>query len=418
MRRNLSKALRTTLSIVPLATLAFFATPAQADRRVDRADGDARNSSLWRERETYKADDSVLRRKAAIAQSGGRIRIDSTAGKGGGAAYVTNYKVDWTDGFTVTFENEFMGASTGSTTRHAFTGVGFGFETPSQYDPTLGFQSGVQIEIRQSKVGRRMQIVARRDGARKKWSNTIALPVGAHDFRVEWITHPTARTATIRVYDADNPSTPMLQLAGIEQVFSGLQSKGMYMSLFGYSKNNLAFSSSFDDFDFSGDLYSDSNDGQWCDSDNHSDDNDDGEESDDDRSGSETVSAEAIAGAVDAALALFPDADVLKVEAEDGTVEVVLPNGATSLRVLRINASTFAVISSVTRAADAEDQAEIAALPTATTTAEEAALAAVGMHPGSTVKEVELDFEDGGLIWEVELRSAAGAEIDVEIPAQ
>jgi uncharacterized membrane protein YkoI len=191
----------------------------------------------------------------------------------------------------------------------------------------------------------------------------------------------------------------------------------MYVSLFGYSKNNLAFSSSFDDFEFFGDLHSDSNDSQWCDSDDHSDDDDSGHGSGH-GSGPESVSAEAIAGAVNAALALYPDSEVLEVEAEDGTIEVVLPNGAASLRVLRLDATTFALLSSVTRAADAEDQARIAALPTVTTFADQAALAAVALHAGAMVKEVELEFEDGGLVWEVELQSATGGEIEVEIPAQ
>jgi uncharacterized membrane protein YkoI len=417
MRRTLATTLPTVLLLAPLATVALLATPAVADRKADRADGDARNSSLWRERESYKASDPARRLKAEISQSSGRINIKSTAGKGGGAAYVSNYKVDWTDGFTVKFENEFHGASTGSSVKQANTGIGFGFETPSQYDATTGFKTGVQVEIRQSKVGRRMQIVARRDGVNKKWSNTIALPAGAHDFRTEWVVHPTARTVRLRVFSAANPSTPILQLAGLEQVFSGLQSKGMYVSLFGYSKNNLAFSSSFDDFEFFGDLHSDSNDSQWCDSDDHSDDDDSGHGSGH-GSGPESVSAEAIAGAVNAALALYPDSEVLEVEAEDGTIEVVLPNGAASLRVLRLDATTFALLSSVTRAADAEDQARIAALPTVTTFADQAALAAVALHAGAMVKEVELEFEDGGLVWEVELQSATGGEIEVEIPAQ
>jgi uncharacterized membrane protein YkoI len=126
----------------------------------------------------------------------------------------------------------------------------------------------------------------------------------------------------------------------------------------------------------------------------------------------------AIVGAVDAALTLYPGSEVLEVEAEDGTIEVVLPNGATSVRVLRLNVSTFAVLSNITRAADAEDQARIAALPSVTFTADQAALAAVGANPGSTVKEVELEIEDGGLVWEVELRNAAGVKIELEIPAQ
>ena len=34
------------------------------------------------------------------------------------------------------------------------------------------------------------------------------------------------------------------------------------------------------------------------------------------------------------------------------------------------------------------------------------------------MKEVELELEDGGLVWEVELRNAAGVEIELEIPAE
>lgn len=416
MRQRLSAALPTVLALVPVASIFLLAGPALADKKVDRADGDSRNSSLWKERESFKSGDAVLEKKAKISQSGGRINLDAMAGKGGGAVYLSSYKVDWTDGFTVKFENEFQGASTGSTVKFAFTGIGFGFDTFSEYDVTTGFKNGVQVEIRQSKVGRRMQIVARRDGVKKKSSSAIALPVGVQDYLTEWVVHPTAHTVTLRVFSAANPSTPVLQLAGLEDVFDGLESKGMYVSLFGYSKNNLKFSSSFDDFQFFGDLQSDSNDTQWCDSDNHSDDDDDGVGGDHDFD-ADGVTAEIVADAADAARLLFPGTEVLKVESEDGSVEVVLPNGPASLRVVRFDPNTLAVVSSTTRAADLEDQAAILALPSITTTADAAALAAVAMHPGSTVKEIELDVEDGGLVWEIELLDASGEEIEAEIPA-
>jgi uncharacterized membrane protein YkoI len=416
MRRTLSAFLPTVLALVPVAALVLSAGTAVADKKIDRADSDSRNSSLWKERETYKNDDA-RRLKAGISQAGGRINVDATAGKGGGAVYLTNYKIDWTDGFAVKFENEFEGESTTSSVKYAYTGIGFGFEELSQYNVSNGLRTGVQVEIRQSKSGRHMQIVARRDGLVKNWSSKVALPVGAHEFRVEWVAHPTAKTVKLRVFTASNPSTPLLQLAGIEQVFAGLESKGMHASLFGYSKKNLAFHSSFDDFEFFGDLHDDSSDSQWCDSDNHSDDSDNGQ-SGGQGSGPESVPVSAIVGAVDAALTLYPGAEVLEVEAEDGTVEVVLPNGATSVRVLRLNVSTFAVLSNITRAADAEDQARIAALPSVTVTADQAALSAVAANPGTTVKEVELELEDGGLVWEVELRNAAGVEIELEIPAE
>ena len=156
---------RTPLALI-LASLAVgIAAPALADRRSDDANDGLRDDSLWKERESYRTSGSS-RKKAKVTETAGKIKFESQFGKGGGAAYLSGWKTDWTDSFSVTFKGSFSSSGSNKNSKAAYSGIGFGFDAESAYNVAKGFRDGVQVEFQQTKAGgRTLQIVARKNGA-------------------------------------------------------------------------------------------------------------------------------------------------------------------------------------------------------------------------------------------------------------
>ena len=408
-------SLRTLIAPVTLLAAVLAASPAFADRHSDDASSDVRDSSLWSERESHR-DSGSARYKVGISQSAGKITVDGSGGRAGGAAYLSTWKTDWNDSFTVNFSSDFQSSVPSRSSYAAVSGIAFGSDAVSKYSVTSCFKTGVMVQLVETTAGTSVEIIARKRG--RLVASTVRLPItaGAHQFQVAWIADSATRTVVVELYADSDLSTPILQLSGAERAFEGGPS-GISSALFGYSKGNLAFHSSFDDFDYSGDdvRSDDSDDNSWCDDDDHDDDNGGGGSS---SGGGQTGSSEFIDN-LEIAIAANSDLSgaVLKAEVEDGTVEVIFRESSSTVRVVRVSLSTQAIVSTNTRSADEDDLESMSVLNSVTVSAASAVAQAAATLAGSTVHEVELEEEHGGPEWSVKLRSAAGVMFERTISA-
>ncbi len=415
------------LIVVPVAL--FLSSAVMADRRSDDAADSVRDSSLWAERESYRTSGSG-RKKAKVSETGGAIQIDSMRGKGGGAAYLSAWSSDWTDSFSVTLDASFTAPAATKNSRSAFSGVGFGFDGENAYNIAQGYRTGVQLEMQQTKAaGRTIQLVARKNGQVVKQSAKRALANGVHGVELAWIANPVSHHITLQVFLDGAVATPYLELTGFDQVYSGRQSQGINMSLFGYSTGNQKFASTFDNVEWFGDEQGDdgdSDDAGWDDDDDHfddhgghgddSDDNgdDDDDHDSDDDSPDQTTLAE-FTDAIGMAMELHADGVLLKAEAEYGWIDMVLSNPANAgqVRIVRVRTSDGAVLVDATRAARNSEQEALSVAAEVTVDPREAlANAASSVAAGSSVHEVELESEGSGPVWDMAFRTPAGAEAE------
>ncbi len=405
MRHTLSTLLGPAFILTALVAVA----PATADRHSDDASSSSRNSALWSERESHRSTGAGLA-KVGISQPAGAIVVSGS--KSGGAAYLSTWKTDWNDSFRVSFSSNFQSAAPTRSSHVAVSGIAFGSDAVSKYSVTKCFKTGVIVQLVESTAGTSVEILARKRG--RLVASTARLPIegGAHQFEVAWVANSVARTVTVELYADGNLSSPLLQLTGAERAFEGVTG-GISSALFGYSKGNLAFSSSFDDFDYSGDdvRSDDSNDSSWCDDDDH----------DDDHGGDDNSQVDSgdFIHALDVGMAAFPDlADsLLKAEAEDGTLELIFRESASAVRVVRVSRSTDAIVSNATRAADEDELEAMSVLNSVLVSAASAMAQAVASAPGSTVSEVELEEEHGSPEWSVKLHDAFGVSFERTIAA-
>ena len=408
-------SLRTFIAPVTLLAAVLAASPAFADRHSDDASSDVRDSSLWSERESHR-DSGSARYKVGISQSAGKITVDGSGGRTGGAAYLSTWKTDWNDSFTVNFSSDFQSSVPSRSSYAAVSGIAFGSDAVSKYNVSSCFKTGVMVQLVETTAGTSVEIIARKRG--RLVASTVRLPItaGAHQFQVAWIADSATRTVVVELYADSDLSSPILQLSGAERAFEGSPS-GISSALFGYSKGNLAFRSSFDDFNYSGDdvRSDDSDDNSWCDDDDHDDDNGGGGSS---SGGGQTGSSEFIDN-LEIAIAANSDLSgaVLKAEVEDGTVEVIFRESSSTVRVVRVSLSTQAIVSTNTRSADEDDLESMSVLNSVTVSAASAVAQAAATLAGSTVHEIELEEEHGGPEWSVKLRSAAGVMFERTISA-
>ena len=395
------------------AAAILAAAPAFADRHSDGVDDDVRDDSLWSETESHRSSGSASM-KVGISQSAGKIVIDGNGGRSGGAAYLSKWKTDWNDSFTVSFSCDFQSNQASRNKHTAVSGIAFGSDDVRRYAVSSCFKTGVMVQMVESVNGTSVEIVARKRGRLVASTARLPMTAGLHEFQVSWIADPVSRTVTVELFADGNLGSPILQLTGAELAFAGYQG-GVTSALFGYSKGNLGFSSSFDDFDYSGDDSSsdDSDDSSWCDDDDH----------DDDHGGSSgsgsPMDAASFISEMEVASAANPTAptDVLKAEIEDGTLEVVFRETASTVRVTRVSRTTHAVVSSGTRSADEDELEAMTVLDAVTASASSAINSAAASVPGSTVAEVELEEEHGNPEWSVKLRTAAGVTIERTVAA-
>jgi hypothetical protein len=421
---------RTPLALI-LASLAVgIAAPALADRRSDDANDGLRDDSLWKERESYRTSGSS-RKKAKVTETAGKIKFESQFGKGGGAAYLSAWKTDWTDSFSVTFKGSFSSSGSKKNSKAAYSGIGFGFDAESGYNVAKGFRDGVQVEFQQTKAGgRTLQIVARKNGAVIAQSVRRTLPTGERSFEVAWVANPVTQSVTVQVFLDDNVATPFSELTGFGSLLAGRTSQGITTSLFGYSTGNHKFASSFDNFDWFGDDQGedgDSDDSGWGDDDDHFDDHgghgrdDDSDDDSSDDSGPDDAATVAVfTSALETAFNLHPDGVLLKAEAEFGWIDMVLSNPATAseVRFVRVRTSDGAVLVDVPRAPRLDELEALVVSLLATVDPRDAlAAAAATVTADFTVHEIELEDEDVGPVWDIEFVTPAGAEVKREQPA-
>lgn len=416
---NMNSSLRNLIAVAALAACM----PALADRRSDDASTEVRNDSMWSEKES-KRTTGVAALRAGIGQSGGQIVVDSMNGKGGGAAYLSKWKTDWNDSFSVTFSADLSSALATRASQNAVSGIGFGMDTDTAFALTKGYKTGVVVEMRQALAGKTVQIVARKSGRIVASTERIALADGAHQFEVSWIANPLTQTATVKLFDGAS-TTPILTLANVERSFVG-RSGGIGHSLFGFSTGGLAFRSGFDDFSYSGDDHgsssgSDGDDDSWCDSD---DSDGDGMDDGDDHGGrgsDDSVGGEAFGSALQAAIDanIANGNQVIKAEAEGSVLEVVFKQTATTVRTVLVNFSSGVASIGNERAADDKELEALAVVDSVnskTASVIDAINAAMVNYPDGTIHSVELEDEDSGPMWSIEL-VAGGLVIEFTISA-
>ena len=414
-----------------VAAVLAAALPALADRRSDDASGEVRNDSMWAERET-RGESLRLRDKTGISQSGGKIVVDGSRGKGGGAAYLAQWRTDWNDSFSVNFSLDLSAPSTTSPKQAAVSGIAFGSDSNDKISLTKSYKTGVVVEARQSSAGKTLQIIARKSGRVIASSARIPMADGVHSFEVSWIANPATRTISVKLFEGAGAS-PILELGGVERAFegNGTTLKGIGSALFGYSTGNLPFTSSFDDFSYAGDDYGsdDSDDDSWCDSD---DSDHDGIEDGDDHGGrgghdDSGVDSALFGSAMQVAIDANPTLPLIEAQVEDGTVESILSESASTVLVVRVRMSDSAIISSVSRPADIKELEKMAVAGSVTVSASSAVSQASAAYPGATVHAVELENEtedpgddnphNGGVQWKVELITADGQIVEHTVMA-
>ena len=401
---------RTLLSVLCAAVLV---SPCYAERRQDDASNPTRDASLWSETEsqTYSGPGKY---KCGISEKSGKIRIDSSKGKGGSAAYKSAWIVDWTDSFVIEFEHELKSSRPSKTSQSATSGVALGFGT---FDAASGWRDGVNVVVSRTRSARTVTATVRVNGLQVV-SQTANLATGAHDFKLVWTSFGGAVSMAVQL---DGSSSPLLTLSGLESRFAGLVDKGMGVSMFGTSAGNFKFEASFDDFSFSGDDYNDSDDSEFDD-----DDGDDDADEDGDRDGDDSAGAATFNFALGAIIAsnnlplLEAESDV-----ESGILVVkALQWNAANGKLVQVvaNANTGLIVRTLTwtpTAAQNEKYADsisvIGSISIQWTAPMAVSEALVTYPAGTTVHAIELEEEDERPQWKVELVTAAGVEIEVRI---
>ena len=401
---------RTLLSVLCAAVLV---SPCYAERRQDDASNPTRDASLWSETEsqTYSGPGKY---KCGISEKSGKIRIDSSKGKGGSAAYKSAWIVDWTDSFVIEFEHELKSSRPSKTSQSATSGVALGFGT---FDAASGWRDGVNVVVSRTRSARTVTATVRVNGLQVV-SQTANLATGAHDFKLVWTSFGGAVSMAVQL---DGSSSPLLTLSGLESRFAGLVDKGMGVSMFGTSAGNFKFEASFDDFSFSGDDYNDSDDSEFDD-----DDGDDDADEDGDRDGDDSAGAATFNFALGAIIAsnnlplLEAESDV-----ESGILVVkALQWNAANGKLVQVvaNANTGLIVRTLTwtpTAAQNEKYADsisvIGSISIQWTAPMAVSEALVTYPAGTTVHAIELEEEDGRPQWKVELVTASGVEIEVRI---
>jgi hypothetical protein len=396
---------RTLLCVV---CAVVSASPCYAERRNDDGNDGSRDDSLWSETES-RTNSRSGKSKCGISQSAGKIRIDSKKGKGGSAAYESNWKMDWTDSFVMEFEHELKSGRPKKTSQSATSGMALGFGI---LNPASGFPDGVNVVVSQTKNARTLTASVRVAGVVVE-TDSATLATGAHDFKLVWTSFGGAVSLDVQL----GVST-LVSLTGLETHFAGHVAEGMGVSLFGTSTGNFKFEASFDDVSFSGDDYNDLDDSSFDDDDGSDDADEDG-----DRNGDDSADAASFNAALDAIVS-ESDLPILEAEAEDDS-----QSGGSGVKALQWNATddtlveVFANAEGVVRTRSwpinpgqldkYEDSISVIGLVEMSATA--AVSQAVASNPGSTVHEIELEEEDGRPMWQVKLVTASGLELEVRI---
>ena len=383
--------------------------PCYAERRNDDGNDGSRDDSLWSETES-RTNSRSGKSKCGISQSAGKIRIDSKKGKGGSAAYESKWKMDWTDSFVMEFEHELKSSRPKKTSQSATSGMALGFGT---FNAASGWTDGVNLVVTRTKAERTLTASVRVAGIQVD-SQTATLATGAHDFKLVWTSVGGAVSLDVQV---DGSISPLVTLSGLESRFAGHEAEGMGVSLFGTSTGNFKFEASFDDVSFSGDDHDDEDDSGFDDDDGADDADEDGDRDGDDSAGATTFNS-----ALDDIIA-YSNLPLLEAESdvESGILVVkALQWNAPADKLVEVvaNATTGDIVRTLswTPNASQRDKYEdsISVINSVVLSAQDALLQALGMYPGATVHEIELEEESGRPQWQVELVTASG-ELEVRV---
>ena len=398
---------RTLLSVLCAAVLV---SPCYAERRQDDATNPTRDPS-WSETESQTYSGSG-KSKCGISEKAGKIRIDSSKGKGGSAAYKSAWIVDWTDSFVIEFEHELKSSRPSKTSQSATSGVALGFGT---FDAASGWRDGVNVVVSRTRSARTVTATVRVNGLQVV-SQTANLATGAHDFKLVWTSFGGAVSMAVQL---DGSSSPLLTLSGLESRFAGLVDKGMGVSMFGTSAENFKFEASFDDFSFSGDDFNDDDDIDFDD-----DDGDDDADEDGDNGGDDSTAAADFNAALDA-IFLVSNLPLLEAETDFqsgvSVVKALQWNAAAEAKLVQVvvNTQTGVILrnsASIPTAAQRDKYADsISVIGSIQLSATAAVSQALVSYPGATIHAIELEEEEGNPQWQVELVDASGFEREVRI---
>ncbi len=397
--------------VVAVLAIAAFSPDALAERRRDDSSSNSRDDSLWSETESRDSS-RTGRNKCGIEQKSGKIRIKSN-GKGGSAAYVSEWTADWTDSFVFEFEHLLASSQPGKSTQSATSGIALGFGT---FNAASGWTDGINVAVVRTKTTRQLQATVRVGGAVVQ-TVTGSIGTGAHDLRLVWTSF--GGEVSMSVF-ADERAAPVLTVSGLEERFAGHEADGMGISLFGTSTGNFKFDASFDNVTFSGDDFDDADDAGYDDDDGADDADEDGDDEAEESADAAAFAAALAAADAESALPTFEaEVDDVANVAVLRTLKWDAADGEFVLVTVRLSDAT--VVGSTTWVPTAHQLAEyqesIDALAVATVTLGDAVAQALADNPGATFHEAELEDEGGNAVWKIELLSAAGAEIEVEIAA-
>lgn len=399
--------LRRTLALSALLLPTFPALTARADVRVDSFSSTTRDTALWNETESWR-NTAALRDKVSILQDGSVLSINGLGGKGGGAAYLSTYRIDWNDGFRVRFRTQFDAFIASLPGQSAVVGVSFGFDR--KFSLATGHSNAVVVEFERTPLGQTAQLVLRRGAVVLGMSPKVAVGDGEHAFEFEFLTNAPDNTVAMNLY-VDGASEPLASVPSFAAP-TGLDAKPLTAALYGLARGTPRFGATFDDFELEGDIYDDTNDASWEDFDSHGD----------GPSGERTESADlySVRYGYYTVSAQFPQAFdmIISGEVRDGAVVFVFRETATTVRVAKTSVVDLSLIDSFVRPARADERAAIASVWNgASISGADAVPFVLQTEPGTYFRRGALDLKTLPARWSVRTVGAENSMADFTVPA-
>lgn len=394
-------------AIAACATIATLASLASADVRSDDFSSPARDTTQWNEIESYR-DTVALRDKVGISQDGGMVRINGLGGKGGGAAFTSTYKIDWNDGFRARFRVEADSFTATLPTQSAVVGLSFGFDPT--FSVTRGHRNAIVVEIESTPLGRTVQIAFRKGALTLAASPKVPLAAGWHDFEFEFTTDGPDNTASMSLY-AHGDMTPIASVP----VFpgpTGFDAKPVTAAIYGLARGTPRFAASFDDFQFEGDIYGDSDDASWDDLDSHSD----GPGND----SLESIDAFQLRSAFYTAVyeSVWAAETIIFAEVCDGSIAFVFRESASTVRVVKASVVDQSLVESFTRPARPDERLALASVWNgASVSGADAVDYLLHVEEGTSFVKGMLNLKAVPARWDVRMVLPTRATADFTVPA-
>ena len=394
-------------AIAACASIAALAPLAHADVRSDEFSSPARDTTLWNEIESYR-DTVALRDKVGISQADGMLRINGLGGKGGAAAYTSTYRIDWNDGFRARFRAEADSFTATLPTQSAVVGLSFGFDPT--FSVTRGHRNAIVVEIESTALGRTVQIAFRKGALTLAASPKVPLSAGWHDFEFEFTTDGPDNTASMSLY-ADGALTPIASVPAFAGP-TGFDTKPVTAAIFGLARGTPRFAASFDDFQFEGDIYGDSDDSSWDDLDSHSD----GPANEH----LESIDAFQLRSAFYTAVyeSAWAGETIIFSEVCDGSIAFVFRESASTVRVVKASVVDQSLVESFTRPARPDERVALAAVWNgAAVSGADAVDYLLHVEEGTSFVKGMLNLKAAPARWDVRMVLPTRATADFTVPA-